>query len=302
MRRPSMSRWLRLFGLLGVLCSVAGSRWLLDNAVPTASSTLESTGLGCGVAALGMLIWAALSGQGSARPAFILNAIKGCKGWRAAFAGAAALAGPALGATIAGRHISASTGTLALALTPVAAAVGTSAGDSEKEIAGLLWPGLAGLAGLLLLLPEPNVSHWRTDLALLAIPLLGGASAVLASLSGFGGEAASPLGGLPRVRLAQTLLLACGVFLVLHTVQGGGWGTPVSALAIGTDGLSSLLSLAVLLRLGAMGWSAQFLLIPLVTILEGVVLLRPEMTMRSWMGLGLLLLGGVYLLWERSPD
>ena len=58
----------------------------------------------------------------------------------------------------------------------------------------------------------------------------------------------------------------------------------------------ALLTLLVLRRLGVVRWSAQFLLIPLLTLLEGVLLLRPVLDFRSWMAFVLLAVSSGYLL------
>ena len=209
--------------------------------------------------------------------------------------GIAALAGAAVAAAISTRFVNANNATLALALVPCVTAVTMSASEHEgsADLTARLWPGLAGVAGLLLLLPQPVFTDWRFALAFVAMPLLVGAGSSAFS------AACGPdvFRGSQRGSLTCTVLLLAGSafgLLSLRSFRGSvasfSWG--VAAL----DGLLALLSLLVLQRLGAMSWAAQFLLIPLLTLLEGAVLLHPVLDLRSWLAFALLAVSGGYLL------
>ena len=290
--------WVRCWPL-GLLCFLGGSRWLLEESLPAARPTLLSAAAGCAMAAVVMFVWRKLRSRRDRS----LEAVSHEGGlWRWSIAAAFVVTGPALSGAISDRHLNANAATIALALTPAVVAVAATVYSTSDELAGRLWPGLAGLAGLLLLLPEPTLSSWRTDVALATMPLLSG---VLAALLTFGDaafhEKRSDTASRHSGWLERGLLLAAVLFgLVLlpglrrHSVMGFSWA------ASAADGLVSLLTLWTLERVGAVRWSAQFLLTPLVTLLEGVALLRPALTTRSWIGLFLLLLGGGYLLMPRS--
>jgi threonine/homoserine efflux transporter RhtA len=58
----------------------------------------------------------------------------------------------------------------------------------------------------------------------------------------------------------------------------------------------ALLSLLVLVRLGAVRWSAQFVLLPLLILLQGIVILRPAITVRWVAGMLLIVTASLYLL------
>ncbi len=283
---------------LALLCLVSGSRWVLDSTVPEARSTLASAAWGYGGAALTVLLWTLLRGvlfqRATIRPLKLSN-------WPVVGLGALVLAGPAVSVEIAGRHIGGNTGTVAMALTPVVAAVGVSAYAATGEVAGLLWPGLAGVAGLLLLLPFPDLSFWRTDLALASMPLIAGVGASAAGHRLSDIDDVSLQNGHSTAWFAPALAVASAVFCCLSlSAMRGGERLSVSFTGAAADGLTSWLTLMVLARLGAMRWSAQFLLAPSVTILEGIFVVRPALTMRSWMGIALLVLGGGYLLASRN--
>ena len=225
---------------------------------------------------------------------------------QASVAAALLLTGPALSGVFADRHLNANTATIALALTPVVVAVAAtaSAPSASDELAGLLWPGLAGTAGLLLLLPEPSLSSWRTDVALAAMPLLSGVLSISltsgrSTFRGSGTEAAGRHNGwIERGLLLAAVLFGLVLLLRLRTHEEMAFSWASSA----ADGMVSLLTLWTLQRVGAVRWSAQFLLTPFVTIVEGVALLRPALTTRTWAGLFLLILGGGYLLVPRAES
>ncbi len=305
----------------------AGSRWLLDDAVPGSKSTPASAAAGCLVAAVCVGLWRWFA-QKTKQKAAAWSVERRSRSWHLVVAVAVLLSAPALGTWIAGRHLSGSTVSLCLALTPTFTAIAVSAGAEQGDLPRLLWPGLAGLAGLLLLLPQPDVESWRPDLAYLAVPLMVTLGAVIVHSFCMGSESepetsqtasalpfatvedhvvAQPERGLLQtcglmISLCLGLVLAAASFLTVQwaTMSGMGLGG-FPAIAVALDGLTVGLTILALLRLGAMRWSAQFLLVPLTTILEGIVVLRPALTVRSWAGLALLLLGGGLVL-ARSPE
>jgi drug/metabolite transporter (DMT)-like permease len=271
-------RWWPLVALL----VVASARWLVTDTHPEAGSTLSSEALGCAWAAALLFVLPSRRGQSAAASA-----------WRPMLAGAMLVCGPL---TVLFAHaplVEAGGLTMALALTPVVVAVATAAfsrGQSD-DVAGRLWPGLAAVAGLLLVLATPSLSDARSDAVLALAPLLTGVGAAF--------FCALDEAGARRMRLA--LSGAAAVFAAGEAVRWVVAGRPsVSVIAVAWDGVLALLSLVVLARLGATRWAAQFVLLPLLVLVQGIVLLRPPMTLRWGCGLVLLAVSSVYLLLPRE--
>ncbi len=211
--------------------------------------------------------------------------------------GSVAVVGPALAVAIFRRNVNASNATLALALTPCVIAVATSAlmGEAHEDVTARLWPGLAGTAGLLLLLPQPVVRDWQFGLALAAMPLLAGLGATLYFVSRTS-EQAGHFSSVVIYRPAISLAFAGFAYGALALRGLGQGAVPFSWGVAGADGLLALLTVMTLERLGPTRWAAQFLLAPLLTLVEGVAFLRPLLDLRSWLAFGLLTISATYLL------
>jgi hypothetical protein len=198
--------------------------------------------------------------------------------------------GPTIALLIPGRDLDSGALTIALALTPVIIAIAASAlgSGSSDGIAGRIWPGLAAVAGLLLVLVQPSLGDARADLALLLAPLLTGVGAVLFTID-------QPRAAL---RIPMALFGASALFSVALAIAWFSLGVQptVSLIAVACDGILSILSIITLTQLGATRWSSQFTWVPLLIILEGIVMVRPRLTTHWIIGLALLLLAGIYLL------
>ena len=309
-------RWTVLWPMLA-LCLIAGSRWLLEGARPAAESTHLSQAVGC-FGAAGIFASADLVRRRRERDRTAARTPTNLR-WptlRGALGGICALAGAGLAASLSKRAIHTDDATLALALTPCVIAVSTAAlgSPAAQEMTARLWPGLAAVAGLLLLLPPPRIQDWRTEVALAAMPLLTGLGAALfAETRSSPNLTADP--EIPTIVVSpyvslQASLQACWLALlgaaVLHCglawLQSGSGGvltlSSVTKEATSLDGTIAFLTTLTLLRAGAMRWSAQFLFVPLVALLEGVAFLRPELDSRSWLAFALLLISGLYLFFS----
>lgn len=211
-------------------------------------------------------------------------------------AGAMLFGGPAIYLLIRSRELDAASLTIALALTPVIIAIAAPALGTERTdgLAGRIWPSLAAVAGLLLLLAQPALGDLRNDLALVLAPALTGIGAAL-----FGVDVhPSPS------RLTLTLLGASLLFTLAlaETYIIAGARPSISLLAVACDGLLALLGVIALEQLGATRWSSQFTWIPLLIVLEGMVLVRPRLTAYWIAGLVLLALASVYLLLPQADE
>jgi drug/metabolite transporter (DMT)-like permease len=163
-------------------------------------------------------------------------------------------------------------------------------------------PALAGFGGVLLLLPFnlPVSVRGRIMLGVLlvAIVLVGFASEwIYRLLRGF-----EIMEALAIVCLSNAIFLAaCSIAI---SPAFGSWS--------GVSSLTSLSALCYLLELLLLIWSfrempparlaARFLVVPLLTILEGLAILRPAFTVRMAAGLILLAGGAGYLLLSKSRD
>jgi hypothetical protein len=204
--------------------------------------------------------------------------------------------GPAMALLVRGRDLDAGALTIALALTPVVIAIAASAfgAESSDGIAGRIWPGLAAVAGLLLVLVQPGLGDLRTDLALVLAPVLTGSGAVL-----FCADHTRT-----RYRIPAAFVGAAALFAAALTgsVFLAGLHPTLSLLAIAGDGVLALLGVLTLVRLGATRWSSQFTWVPFLIILEGIVMARPQLTAHWFIGLVLLIVSGVYLLLPQAEE
>ena len=280
-RRPAWHLWWPL----ALLCLVRGSRWILSGSIPGSATTLASASLGCGSAAALYLLIARPRAKALAGRRDVL---------RSAIGGALLITGPLI-SLLFPHPIPAASLTMALALTPVVIAVYEAATrHSSETLAGRLWPGLATIAGLLLIFTQPSLSNLTQDILLALTPLLTGCGAVLFC------TARQTTWRLPAALLGACVALALGAAINLAT-QVGGW-PEMAGLAAGFDALEALLALIALGRLSATRWSAQFAIVPLLVLLEGIVFLPASLPARMIVGLLLLAVAAVALLIPPSEE
>ncbi|SEF61373.1 hypothetical protein SAMN05421819_0584 [Bryocella elongata] len=290
--------WVARWWPFVALCLVGASRWLLDDRWPDAGSTLVSRSAGCGTAALLTLAAAAWSHRRgkSVGPEESV--------WRNAFGGLLMLGGPAVALILLPRDIDSGALMIALSITPVAAGVASVAlGDAGETLAGYLWPGLAAMAGMLLILPQPSLADPTADLAMVLAPVMTGVGAALLAhesrrtdASGQGSGAGS--GAVASLSAAALVFGAAALARYGFAEVRVSFTVPAAVL----DGLVAWLAVATVRRLGAMRFSANSSLVPFVVLLEGLVLMRPTLTKRLEIGLILLLIAGTTLLVRGGDD
>jgi drug/metabolite transporter (DMT)-like permease len=282
---PSHSKIQRWWPFV-LLLLLGASRWAVAAVRPDTESTLASQTIGCAWATV--VAFALLFPQRNAVPPQPKHSNGASLRWL--FAGALLVAGPAMTLLLPSRDLDAGALTIALALTPVIIAIASSAlgTESSEGIAGRIWPGLAAVAGLLLVLVQPALGDVRTDIVLILAPTLTGIGAVLFCV------------GPPRApsRVPLTLLGASTVFALAFAISAflTHARPPLSLLAAAGDGILALLGILTLSHLGATRWSSQFTWIPLLVIIQSMLLVRPQLTAHWFIGLILLLVAGVYLL------
>ena len=273
-RRTRAQRWWPFV----LLCVLAAARWMALDLAPAFASTLLSLGIACGSAALGAGTWASVRRE--------TNGVSVRCLLESFVAGALLLAGPYTALVLHARMVEVTSFTVAMALVPVVVAVARPAFRETEgaELAGRMWPGIAAAAGFLLVLPEPALASWREDLVLTVAPVL----------TGLGAAWLRTRRGAELPRAAAALSGAAVVFLVGAAVHGGLKARVLPAAAV--DVVVVALSVTALCRLGATRWSAQFEIVPLVVLLEGLLGLGFRPDARAVVGLVLVVLSSVFLL------
>ena len=185
---------------------------------------------------------------------------------------------------------------IAMSLTPMVISVASSVRNETayEGITGRIWPSLAAVVGLLLLFAQPALADVRSDLTYLFAPILTGTGAVLFGVGPHRAE----------VRVALSLAGGC-LFFAVSLAVAMFFGNPFQAISIVTvasDGLLILLSVVSLIQVGPSKWSAQFILVPLLIVLEGIILVHPRLTAQVIVGLILLAASSVSLLLSKVDE
>ena len=215
---------------------------------------------------------------------------------RLAVAGVLLSAVPEALAALAQRHVAGSLVTAMLASVPVILVVmATQAGGTVMH---LLVPAVLGLGGILLLVPVDLPGSLGGRLSLLLL-LAGAITAAYASVW------MHRL--LKRFDPGQAIGVVClaNAFVALLLEAGVGWSRPLNgALVLSAAFTGVELVLLVLLAKGVepVRLGARYLVVPLLTLIEGYWLLRPGLTVRMGVGAGLLAGGAAFLLLAGRED
>jgi hypothetical protein len=188
------------------------------------------------------------------------------------------------------------------AMVPVVVVLSVAAGADARGARRFLVPALVGLGGLLLLLPLSSIGTVRgwSMLALVvgAVIVAGVSSVALYRL-------------LRGVRFVEALAVAgvanCGFLLVCCVLRGEFvWRGGALASAVGfaslADGFEIGLIVWLLRGMPPVRFASRYLLIPLVTVLESFVVVRPEPTARLGFGTALLAVGAGMMLWLKDVE
>jgi hypothetical protein len=187
-------------------------------------------------------------------------------------------------------------------MVPVVVVMVIAAGDDEKGARRFLAPALAGLGGLLLVLPlefSGSIRGWLMLSVICAAVVLVGLSSVWLYRM---------LCGVALAHAVAAICLANAVFLLVCSVVRGDYVLRWSGLAsvISTASLVDVVEVVLLVwllrEMAPVRFAARYLLIPLLTILESFFLIRPEVTVRIACGTLLLAAGVGMLLFLKSGD
>jgi drug/metabolite transporter (DMT)-like permease len=279
----------------GALCLLSSSSWIVEPYGASTIPSLERQGLLDFVVGFAALL---LSGRGS------MLRIRQQSWTRLIVAGLGFFGIPALAIELASGTVPEVSRSALFALVPIVVVVVLSAveagGAAERDARRSLAPALVGLGGLLLLLPLSfsNSARGNAMIAVIctAVILAGIATVWLYRM-------------LQQFELSDAVALVClsnGVFLLICGWARGAivWdrGSLLSLLSwFSLVNLAEVLLLLWLLRrMPPVQFASRYLLIPLLTVLEAYILVRPPLTLRIGAGT-ILLAAGVGLLLFQHP-
>ncbi|MGH9597024.1 MAG: hypothetical protein ACRD3K_09525 [Edaphobacter sp.] len=287
-------RW-TLWIAFAVLCVLSGTSWVIPVETTAGLPTLEQQGILFGVIGLIALVFA---GRG------IRVRVTG---WGLAVAAVGFSGVPMVVAEYARGSVPAISRSALFAMVPIVVvmvlAAGEATADEERGARRFLVPALVGLSGFLLLLPlqfSGSLRGWlMLSVVCVAVILVGIASVWLYRL----------LRGVGFADAVSVLGIANAVFLLAWSAVRGeivwrGSGL-VSAVSISSlvDVVEVLLIVWLLREMSPVRFAARYLLIPLLTVLESYVSMRPEWTWRMGFGTALLAVGaGVLLFWKAGEE
>ncbi len=270
-------KWRQWVGF-GTLCLWASLGWLAGDLLPVGMSSLAGAGL--------RLLLLGLGG------AAVYLKERRWVGWRrvgeVAGVGLALVGGPALLLNLARGRASASLGLLLFALVPV----GIVIVEGAMELLG--W-GLAGVAGVLLLLPVALPENGR---GLAGIGLQAGAAGLTAA-GLFGMRRLGPAIGLAGA--VGAIGLGSGLVLLVFGIGGGaGWRWDALGAEVVRAVLVDLPEVVLLVwlarQVSPLRVSARYLMSPLLTVMEGWFVVREGIGLRMVLGIALLAGGAFGLL------
>jgi drug/metabolite transporter (DMT)-like permease len=186
-------------------------------------------------------------------------------------------------------------------LTPIVAIFTLASRTPRDHVRSLLAPALAGMAGTLCILPldlPASPRAWiATSFVILSIAL-SGISAVELYLRA------------QNISLVQTILISAVanaiVLLAWCGLRGAiTWpsGDIAYQAAILTLRVAEIfLTLWLVRAMDPIPFAARYLVIPLLTILEGFILIHPPLTTRLFLGTTLLIIGSAWILTAKPKD
>ena len=178
---------------------------------------------------------------------------------------------------------------------------GGAVGD-KGEGWGSFAPALAAFGGVLLLLPVGLPGSVRGQLMLAVVFV----AVILVAISGVWMHRL-----MQNVRIAETIVIVClanAAFLVICGLVSrdfaGGWSGLTAMLSLSTcvELIQMVLVFWLLREMSPVRFSTRYLVIPLLTVVEGYVIVRPEVTARMVVGAALLIGGTAWILFSKAPD
>lgn len=289
MRSDSTRRSVIVWGAFGFLCGITSLEWLIPPAV-TGITPLQRLGTAYAGAGVCAAVFAIAKGSRNKSVAIL---------WRILPASMMFLGVPAILLDSLEGMTSSATTSLLFTATPVVVVLVSSVRELEGEstFQRLLVPALVGLSGALCVLPvdlPSSVQEWvGLAVALISVTMAGFAGVWLHDQV----RVVSVPEGIAVVCFWNGLLLLgwCAVrgLLVWKLT------VPDQGIELAFTGLQVTLVLLLLYLVREMEpvrLSARYLLVPLLTVGEGFVAMRPQLSVRLMVGFGLLCVGAWSLL------
>ena len=272
----------------GALCLLSASAWIATPYDTSTLPSLESQGLL--YAAIGLIALLI-----SRRQPWSRNQIRSSA--QLALAGLMFFGLPAAAIELASGSVPAISRSALFSMVPIVVILAITSGEAREAGARrLLPPTLVGVGGLLLLLPLDfsGTTRGTIILAILcAAVIVSGLSAVWLFRR---------LHNVTPSRAAALICLPTAAFLLACSRLNDPLVLDQTALAslLSVSSLVGLIEILLLLRLvramPPIRFAARYLVIPLLTVLEGYIILRPPMTLRIAAGAILLIAGTATLL------
>ncbi|MDQ2834018.1 MAG: hypothetical protein M3Y50_09795 [Acidobacteriota bacterium] len=271
--------------LFALLCIVSATSWVVprDGVLPV----MEQQGLVFALAGLAALL-------------FVRGSRVTRVWWKVALAGVGFFGIPVVTAEVARGSVGEISRSALFAMVPVVVVLGMVVADASSGARRLLVPALVGIGGLWLLLPLNFSGTVRGRL----MSLLIGAAVVGVGLSSVWLyrllHGAGLAVGVAVIGLGNAVfLLGCGAVRGELAVSGI---ASVVSFASGVDLVEVVLLVWLLREMLPVRFAARFLTIPLLTILESYVVMRPQWDVRMVFGTVLLAVGAGALLLLRDVD
>ena len=289
-------RW-QVWALFAALCILSGSSWMIPPSMSEGLPSLEEQALLFVVLGITASLfswrgmWAGYGGLQLVRTG----------GAAIAFFGL-----PIVVVEYAGASVSSITRSALFAMVPVVVGLVVAAGDggttAERGARRSLVPALIGVGGLLLLLPLQFSGSLRGQVMLglvcAVVVLAGFASVWLYRLFSKIGV----MQAIAAVGVANAVfLLVCSAVHEDMVWQWRGLASVVS-ISSGADLVEVLLIVWLLRAMEPIRFAARYLVIPMVTILESFVFVRPQMTVRIGFGTAFLVAGAGMLLFLKDGE
>jgi drug/metabolite transporter (DMT)-like permease len=272
---------------------MAASEWLLSYATGFAQESLVQQGIAYAILALAFALIYASHRKSNQQPPAPRTPI--------AFAAVLFLGLPAILLNYVNGRLPSTSISALYTLTPIVAIFTLASRTPRDNVRSLLAPALAGMAGMLCILPLDLPASPRAWIATSFVIL----SIALSGISGVELYLRAQNISLPETILISTaanstvLLAWCGLSGEITWPPGDiAYQAAILALRVA----EIFLTLWLVRAMDPIPFAARYLVIPFLTILEGLILIHPPLTTRLFLGATLLIIGSAWILTAKPKD